>query len=109
MILSNHVPELPSIVRHLGLDSLVTECISSANEGYEKPNPAMFSLALDRVGRPETVWMVGDSVVADYKGARDVGIAAVHVRKGPVEGVEPYSPDLHGVVVIVEGSTRSPR
>jgi len=34
IILSNHVPELPEIVKELGLGKYINDCISSANIGY---------------------------------------------------------------------------
>jgi putative hydrolase of the HAD superfamily len=41
IILSNHIPELPEIVEGIGLCSYIIDCISSANIGYEKPNPTL--------------------------------------------------------------------
>ena len=81
VILSNHVPELPAIVRALGLDRYVRDCISSANVGFEKPNPAIFELAMIRSGNPSTVWMVGDNIDADVNGAEQFGIPAILVRR----------------------------
>ncbi len=80
LILSNHVPELPAIVAGLGLAPLLDAVLTSAAIGVEKPNPAAFELALERAGRPETVWMVGDNPVADVAGAEAVGIPAILVR-----------------------------
>ena len=60
-ILSNHVPELPDIVAALGLRPFVEEVITSARVDYEKPNPAIFRLALDMAGDPAEAWMVGDN------------------------------------------------
>lgn len=86
VILSNHVPELAELVTALGLDDLIEMVITSAATGYEKPNAAMFDLAVELSGRPDRVWMVGDNPSADVDGATAVGIPALMVR----------SPDAHG-------------
>jgi putative hydrolase of the HAD superfamily len=95
-ILSNHVPELPTLVAGLGLEPLVDVVLSSAVTGYEKPNPKAFELALDRCGRPDEVWMVGDNPVADVEGATAVGIPAILVR-----GAANAVPDLHSAASII--------
>lgn len=77
VILSNHVPELPELVTALGLEDLIERVITSALTGYEKPNAAMFDLALELSGRPDRVWMVGDNPSADVDGATAVGIPAL--------------------------------
>lgn len=79
VIVSNHVPELPDLVRALGLDAAVDEVLTSAVTGYEKPNPQMFRMALELAGNPERVWMVGDNPVADIEGATRAGIPALLV------------------------------
>ncbi|MFP4248985.1 MAG: HAD family hydrolase, partial [Armatimonadota bacterium] len=86
VILSNHVPELPNLVRELGLLPLFGDVISSALIGYEKPHPEAYAVALRAVGlraagEPDEVWMVGDNIVADVQGAEAVGIPAILVRR----------------------------
>jgi len=81
MILSNHVPELRSIVSRLGLDAWVTDVLSSAEIGYEKPHSEAFRQALNRAGQPERVWMVGDNYTADVLGAEQNGVRAILVRR----------------------------
>lgn len=78
-ILSNHVPELASIVTHHGLDLFVDDVITSACIGVEKPHPAAFRAALGDV-KPDRAWMIGDNPVADIEGAANVGMHAVLVR-----------------------------
>lgn len=80
VILSNHVPELPSIVDGLGLGQYVDDTLSSACTGYEKPHPEAFHLGL-RGMDASTAWMVGDNPVADVGGAEAVGIRAILVRR----------------------------
>lgn len=80
IILSNNIPDLPQIVEKIGLSRLIYECISSANIGYEKPNPEAFRYALNVAGNPKHVWMVGDSLETDIIGAQAVNIKAVWVH-----------------------------
>lgn len=103
IILSNHVPELPDIISALGLDHLVSKCISSGNIAYEKPHPKAFRLALEVAGHPKQVWMVGDSLEADVKGAEAVGIPAILVRRGHNAEVTRSAPDLFGAAEIISG------
>ncbi len=80
-ILSNHVPELPLIVESLGLLDEFEIIINSADTGYEKPHPRAYEIALDSVGHPERVWMVGDNPDADVIGAEKAGIPAILARR----------------------------
>lgn len=80
VVLSNHVPELPAIMRGLGVYDRFDAVLTSASMGYEKPHPQAFALAREAAGDPRVVWMVGDNPNADAAGARAVGIPAIHVR-----------------------------
>jgi putative hydrolase of the HAD superfamily len=79
VILSNHVPELESIVDGVGLGSMINEVFSSALTGYEKPNPQSYRIALGGERSSECV-MVGDNLEADVLGAERVGLPAILVR-----------------------------
>jgi putative hydrolase of the HAD superfamily len=105
-ILSNRMPELPEIVRAIGLNPFIDFCLTSGVTGYEKPNPQSFRLALSQASNPEKVWMVGDNVVSDIKGAEDVGITAILVHHPPTEGVKYCAADLQEVVKIIEAGSR---
>ncbi len=85
-ILSNHTPELPQLVEHLGLKAHVASVFCSAQTGYEKPHPSSFQLVLDAFARARRVWMIGDSMAADIEGAQRVGIPAILVRRQHPEG-----------------------
>jgi putative hydrolase of the HAD superfamily len=85
-IVSNHVPELPQLVRRLGLADLFDVVLTSAVTGYEKPHPGMYEAAREAMGRPAVVWMVGDNPVADVEGAEASHIPAILLRvTGDVE------------------------
>jgi putative hydrolase of the HAD superfamily len=58
----------------------VAVVIDSAVVGVEKPDPAIFHLALDALGlAPERCLYVGDTVYFDVNGARAAGLHAVHL------------------------------
>jgi len=80
VVLTNHVPELPAILDHLGLTPHVAALFNSAQTGYEKPHPQAFRNVLDWAVAPEAVWMIGDNPKADVAGAEAAGIPAILVR-----------------------------
>jgi putative hydrolase of the HAD superfamily len=79
-ILSNHVPELPSLINGLGLSPLIDRIVNSAETGFEKPHPGSFEAALAGLDDLAAVWMIGDNINADVLGAEAVGIRAILVR-----------------------------
>lgn len=81
ILLSNHVPELPSIVRALGLSQYMTRIFNSAETGVEKPHPAAYRQVLDVIPNGCAVWMLGDSLDADVLGAEAAGMNAILVRR----------------------------
>lgn len=96
-ILSNHVPELAEILEAIGLTPFIRIAFSSALTGYEKPHPQAFVQALERLGHPETIWMIGDNIEADVLGAQAVGIPAMLVRKEDARAAYAF-PDLSSVL-----------
>lgn len=83
------MPELDGLLHDLGLDGYFTAVVNSSLVGWEKPHRRIFEVALERAGRPERVWMVGDNPVADVAGARAVGIPGILVRAGQGDGLRP--------------------
>ncbi len=81
-LLTNHVPELRTILQSLGLDRWLIAVFNSAETGYEKPHPQSFHYALARLGNPEQVVMIGDNYPTDILGAASQGIPGILVRKG---------------------------
>ncbi|MBN1247767.1 MAG: HAD family hydrolase [Anaerolineae bacterium] len=80
-ILSNHVPELETLVNGLGLSSVFARVFNSALTGYEKPHPEAYRTALRAFPDAMVRWMIGDSYRADVLGAAAVGIPSVLVHK----------------------------
>jgi putative hydrolase of the HAD superfamily len=95
-ILSNHVPELPSIIEGLGIRDLFVSITNSAETGFEKPHPRAFQSALATLHNPTNVWMIGDNIHADVLGAESAGIKAILIRNED-ERVPRATKDLAGV------------
>jgi putative hydrolase of the HAD superfamily len=102
-MLSNHVPELPLILSHLGILEEFAAVVNSAEIGYEKPHPQAFKRVLDLLREPEAVWMIGDSYEMDIAGARALGIPGILVRKTHPQA-EHCCADLLGVIGILSGA-----
>jgi len=104
IVLSNHIPELSEMIDNLPIRSYIESCVCSAVTGYEKPHPKSFALALEQAGHPEKVWMVGDNLTADVRGAEAVDIPAILVRQPPTEAVNHFAKDLLETASIIEDS-----
>jgi putative hydrolase of the HAD superfamily len=99
-ILSNHVPELPSLTEGLGLREHFVAVYSSATIGYEKPHELAFRRTLSALGNPKTIWMVGDSYSADIVGARGVDLPAILVRSQNI-GAQHQVATLHDIAKVI--------
>ncbi len=104
IVLSNHVPELPAIIGHLGLLPHLAAIFNSAQTGYEKPHPQAFRNVLAWMWEPEVVWMIGDNYTADVLGADAAGIPGILVRKTHPEDVCACA-ELSGVEAIISPET----
>jgi putative hydrolase of the HAD superfamily len=80
VVLSNHVPELPSLIESLGLGPLIDKIFNSAQTGFEKPHSMAFTTVLTAIEDATQVWMIGDSVSADIAGAQAFGLPSILVR-----------------------------
>jgi len=101
-MLSNHVPELPVILSHLGILEEFGAVVNSADTGYEKPHPEAFRGALAALGEARSVRMIGDSYETDIAGAEAVGIPGILVRTDDPRA-ERRCDDAAGVVALLEG------
>jgi putative hydrolase of the HAD superfamily len=81
VLLSNHVPELPKLLKALKLRDSFAVVFNSAETGYEKPNAKAFRPALDWIGPGALTWVIGDSFHADVTGAQEAGLPAILVRQ----------------------------
>jgi HAD superfamily hydrolase (TIGR01662 family) len=103
-ILSNHVPELGQIVRSLGIAAHFVAVFNSAETGVEKPNPQAFRNVLASIGEARDVWMVGDSIAADAKGAKSVGLRSILVRN-PHPDADLFCESLRDVANVLQRKT----
>ena len=101
VVLSNHVPELESIVGSLGLDAYVDTLYVSADIGYEKPHPKAFEPVCAAIEPDTTAWMIGDSYSADVRGAETVDIPAILVRRHHEDATHCVE-DLSAVASVVD-------
>ncbi len=101
IIVSNHVPELSSLVRDLGISNYFIQVYSSAHLGYEKPNIQMYRRVLDKLEDTSEVTMIGDSYIADVEGAINAGIKAILVRKENTHNYQNYCKNLDDIYDIL--------
>jgi putative hydrolase of the HAD superfamily len=100
LVLSNHVPELNTIISHLGIESQFDHVYNSATTGVEKPHSKAFDIVTEGLPTDASTWMIGDSYKADVLGAEGVGIRAILVRRKHPQAKRQCS-DLTGVTEIV--------
>lgn len=56
---------------YMGFDDCFSYVVTSEQIGVEKPHPAIFEAAIQRVRcTPKSVWMIGDDIYADMAGAK---------------------------------------
>jgi putative hydrolase of the HAD superfamily len=78
IVSNNLLDEQREKVRECGFEPFIDALIVSEEAGTSKPDPAIFAVALERLGYAAgDAVMVGDSWSADIEGARAAGIRAV--------------------------------
>jgi putative hydrolase of the HAD superfamily len=76
-------------LRTLGIEQIFSAVVISAEIGIAKPDPAIFAIAIDKLGvNPEHVWHVGDSLRSDVGGAKAAGLIAVWLNRGGLPRTE---------------------
>ena len=97
-IVSNFYGNLSSVCEDLGLRPLFGVIVDSAAVGWTKPDPRIFTHALDELGlRAGDATFVGDSLSRDMAGARDIGMAHIWLA---AEGASQPGPCCPGDRVI---------
>jgi putative hydrolase of the HAD superfamily len=77
-LISNFESWLDDLLGDLGIKRFFEVVIISGREGFEKPHPRIFELALERGGvEPQRALHVGDSPISDFGGASKAGMQAV--------------------------------
>lgn len=66
---------------YFGLDQYFDFIVTSEEAGFDKPHPAPFKIALEKMQpKGNRIWMIGDNPVNDIRGARET-IDAVTLQK----------------------------
>jgi putative hydrolase of the HAD superfamily len=79
-IVSNFYGNLEAVCDSAGLCSFFKVMVDSHCVGAEKPDPAIFQAALDKLGAtPEETVLIGDSLRRDREGARRMGMRCIWV------------------------------
>ena len=94
-LISNLRRDMANLTEKLGLSSLIDICITSADVGVEKPNPAIFKAALDsaKISADQAIH-VGDLHKSDVLGAKSAGMHAILLDR------EGYSVDVDDCPVV---------
>jgi putative hydrolase of the HAD superfamily len=106
---SNFYGNLEAVCESAGLGSFFKVMVDSHCVGVEKPDPAIFRVALERLGAtPEKTVFIGDSLRRDREGARRMGmrfiwIAPQDIQAGQSERqAEPAVADLRDVAKVLQ-------
>ncbi|MFW2339048.1 MAG: HAD family hydrolase, partial [Acidimicrobiia bacterium] len=77
-----------------GLDRYLDPIVHAATEGVAKPDPAIFSILLERAGveAHEAVY-IGDSLSDDVAGGKSAGIRSIWLNRNGVEREGNVVPD----------------
>jgi len=83
-IVSNFAPTLKAILESKGILHYFEPVLVSTEVGLEKPDPAIFQLALDRAGlAPDQILYIGDHETNDIWAPNQVGIDAIRILRYP--------------------------
>lgn len=67
----------------IGVAPLLDAIVISSEVGFRKPDPRIFSLALERLGcAPHDAWFVGDHPDQDIRGAAAAGLRSFWIKTG---------------------------
>ncbi len=81
---SGEQQDIEQSVERLGGRAGFTELVTSADVRATKPEPDIFALALERLGKPESALVIGDTVY-DVEAAAALGLPCVTVLSGGIE------------------------
>src|SRR5690349_11682595 len=88
-IVSNFYGNLEAVCESAGLCSFFKVMVDSHCVGAEKPDPAIFRAALERLGAtPEKTVLIGDSLRRDREGARRTGMRFIWIAPQNVQAEE---------------------
>ncbi len=83
-VIANQPPGTSERLEGFGLAHYFDVCVSSGDVGMEKPDPAIFHMALEQAGCvPTESVMIGDRLDNDVRPAKALGFRTVRVLQGP--------------------------
>ena len=83
-VIANQPPGTHGRLTGFGLLGYFDVCVSSGDVGIEKPDPAIFHLALEQAGcSPAESLMIGDRLDNDVRPAKELGFQTMRVLQGP--------------------------
>ena len=89
MITNGRSPFQEGNIRALGIESFFSVILVSGAVGVKKPNAHIFEQALQALNaQPETSVFVGDSPLADIKGAQQAGMKAIWKESSRWDGCD---------------------
>jgi putative hydrolase of the HAD superfamily len=89
-VVSNFYGNLETQLDEAGLAPLLDAVVESVRVGLEKPDPAIYRLAAERLGLPPAeIVMVGDNFERDVRPAKLVGMQTIWLRRGTAKPPEP--------------------
>jgi len=106
-LITNTHTNMPELAVELGLATLLDFIVTSTDAGAEKPDPAIFRLALERgEAQPEEAIYVGDSYEVDVLGGEAAGIPGILIdRAGKFPDAEgPRIESLMKLPAMLQGS-----
>jgi len=89
------IPECVSkLLQENKLSDFFEVIVVSAAVNKRKPNPEIFKCALEKLSvRAEETVFVGDTVDADIKGPKEVGMKTIYIERRPQKDLENTEPD----------------
>ncbi|MEV3932236.1 HAD-IA family hydrolase [Streptomyces sp. NPDC049944] len=89
VLITNATPRLDEDLAALGLTGLAHRVVSSAVEGFAKPDPALYRIAAARAGVPMDRCLFVDDSRENVDAAVALGMTGVHFRE-PADLHEPF-------------------
>lgn len=94
----NAAGQRKKVVR-FGLEPFFKAVLIEGEQGFGKPDPRIYQLALDILGTaPEKTWMVGDNIMWDVAGPKKQGIYSIWVDCQD-KGLEPSPPAIPDMII----------
>jgi len=98
IVTNNIADEQRQKMRRCGMDSLVTALITSEETGVQKPEPAIFHVALEAMDlRASECVMVGDVWATDIVGAQNAGVRPIWFNWRGTDSPDPSVAELRSL------------